>query len=180
MSNSIIGILKNGGVGVLLTDTLYGLVGQALNKKTVNRIYKIKGRNDKKPLIILISSMEDLKIFGIIIDDKIKKRLKNFWPGPVSVILPCQIKKLEYLRRGTETLAFRLPNKRSLLEVIKNTGPLVAPSANPEGWPPAVNIKEAKLYFGDKVDFYIKGSRPKNKPSTLIKIDKGRVTVLRK
>ncbi|PJE73633.1 MAG: threonylcarbamoyl-AMP synthase [Candidatus Terrybacteria bacterium CG10_big_fil_rev_8_21_14_0_10_41_10] len=180
MSNSIIEILKNGGVGVLLTDTLYGLVGPALNKKTVNRIYKIKGRNDKKPLIVLISSTEDLKIFGIIIDDKIKKQLKNFWPGPVSVILPCQIKKLEYLHRGIETLAFRLPNKRSLLEVIKKTGPLAAPSANPEGLPPAQNIKEAKLYFGDKVDFYIKGSQPKNKPSILIKIDKGRVIVLRK
>jgi L-threonylcarbamoyladenylate synthase len=172
--------LKNGGVAVLLTDTLYGLVGQALNKKTVARIYKIKDRNSKKPLIILIYSIKDLKLFGIKVNDGLKKDLKKFWPGPVSIILPCPIKKFEYLHRGTKTLAFRIPRKNSLIKILKKTGPLVAPSANPENLPPAQNITEAKKYFGKNVDFFLNGPKSKNKPSKLIKIHAGNIEFIRK
>jgi len=69
----IIKILKEGGIGVLPTDTIYGLVGSALNKETVEMIYKIRKREKTKPFIILISSPKDLKIFEI----KIKPFQKN-------------------------------------------------------------------------------------------------------
>jgi L-threonylcarbamoyladenylate synthase len=180
MDNKVVKILQNGGVGVLLTDTLYGLVGRAFNKNTVGRIYKIKKRNKKKPLIILISRVENLKMFGIEIDSKLKEYLKKFWPGPTSIILPCKIKKFEYLHCGTKTLAFRLPKKNALIKILKKTGPLVAPSANPENLPPAQNIKEAKKYFGNSVDFYLKGGRPSNKASTVIKISNGNIETFRK
>lgn len=180
MDNQIVKILKIGGVGVLLTDTLYGLVGQALNKRTVARIYKIKGRNNKKPLIILISSLKDLTRFGIKIDNKINKSLKSFWPGPVSIILPCPVKKFKYLHRDTKTLAFRLPKKNTLIKILKKTGPLVAPSANPEGQQPAQSIEEAKKYFGDNVDFYLTGVKSKCKPSTIIKVNNGGFEIIRK
>ena len=64
-------ILKEGGIGVLGTDTLYGLVGLALSPKAVERIYKIKERDTAKPLIILISSWEDLKLFKVKADKKL-------------------------------------------------------------------------------------------------------------
>lgn len=180
MDNQEIKILKGGGVGVLLTDTLYGLVGQAQNKKAVAKIYKIKGRNEKKPLIILISSIKTLGLFGVKIDKQTQKALENFWPGPVSVILPCCLKKFEYLHRGTCTLAFRMPNKKSLVEIIKKTGPLVAPSANPEGMPPAKNVTEARSYFGSGADFYVRGGKPKNKPSAIFSIKSGDMKIIRK
>lgn len=180
MKNQIIKILKTGGVSVLLTDTLYGLVGQALSKKTVARIYKIKGRNSNKPLIILVSSVNDLSFFGIKIDNQTRDALENFWPGPVSAILPCPLKKFEYLHRGTKTLAFRFPKKKSLIGIIEKTGPLVAPSANLEGMPPAKNITEAKGYFGCDIDFYSRGVRPAKKPSIIIKISNGRIEIIRK
>jgi len=179
MDNQVIKILQTGGVGVLLTDTLYGLVGSALNKKTVARIYKLKYRQNHKPPIVLIASIEDLKIFGIEINNGIKESLKNIWPGPVSVILPCPYKKFEYLHRGTKTLAVRWPDKKSLINILKKTGPLVAPSANVEGLPHAKNIKEAKNYFNDEVDFYVAQSGTKNKPSRIIRIDKDGIVVLR-
>lgn len=164
----IIRILKNGGIGVMPTDTIYGLVGSVFSKKTVERIYKIKKRNKKKKLIVLISSISNLKKFGIQYPNKLEyvSMLKKIWPGKVSVILG--------------DTAFRLPAKKSLIEIIKKTGPLVAPSANPEGRKPAKNIIEAKKYFGDKVDFYLSGGMIKGKPSALIKIDKnGKIKILR-
>jgi L-threonylcarbamoyladenylate synthase len=174
-----INILKNGGVGVLLTDTLYGLVGQALNEEVVTRIYGIKDRSGAKPTIILISNISELTLFDIKIDENLQPILGKYWPGPVSIILPCQLGKFKYLHRGTETLAFRLPKKKDLIKLIEQTGPLVAPSANPEGLPPAHNIEEARKYFGDKVDFYLEGGTPLNKPSTIIKINDGKEEIVR-
>lgn len=160
------------------TDTLYGLVGSALNKKTVERIYKLKSRDPKKPMIVLIGSLHDLKFFGVRhVSDTC---LTPFWPGKVSVILPCSLPEFFYLHRGAKTLAFRLPKPKWLRDLLKRTGPLVAPSANPEGMKPAQNIKEARGYFGESVDFYIDAGKLSGKPSTLIKIESKKMAVLRK
>ena len=180
ISKDAVEILKAEGIGVIPTDTLYGLVGQALSKKTVEKMYTLKGRNIKKPFIILLSSINDLKLFNIKLDSETKSVLKEIWPGKVSVILPCSSKKFSYLHRGKNTLAFRIPKKPSLRKLLEKTGPLVAPSANREGLKPAATIKEAKAYFGDKVDFYLSEGKKESSPSTLIEIKKGKIIIKRK
>lgn len=175
----IIKILKRGGIGVLPTDTLYGLVGSALIPETVKRIYKVRKRDLKKPMIILIDNHKDLDLFGIDVDSKIKTALKKFWPGRVSIIFPCPFKKFKYLHRETQSLAFRLPKNQNLIKILKKTGPLVAPSANPEGLNPALTIKKAKDYFGDKVDFYLDVGERNVPPSKVIKIEQDEIVVLR-
>lgn len=181
MNKNITQLLKNEGVGVLGTDTIYGLVGSALSKKTVERIYQLKKRAPSKPFIILISSIEDLKLFEINFDHDPQtiNHLQSLWPNPVSVILPCKDKKFKYLHRETKTLAFRIPNKLNLLEILKQTGPLVAPSANPEGLPPTQTIKEAKKYFGDNIDFYLDEGKIISQSSTLIEIKNNKINILR-
>lgn len=182
---SVSAILSRSGVGVLPTDTLYGVVGSACNPSTVRRIYRLRRRNPKKPMIILVGSIYDLKRFGVRITPATRKILQTVWPGKVSVVLEISGKrqaigkKLTYLHRGTGTLAFRLPKPRWLRSLLQKTGPLVAPSANFEGKPPARTVREAKKYFGDKVDFYIDAGQLTSKPSTLIKIEKGKTVVLR-
>jgi len=175
----LISLIKNGGVGILPTDTLYGLVGLTSNKKTVARIYRLKKRTPLKPCIILISSISDLKNFSVKINPKDKKLLTKIWPGKVSIVLPCSSKKFFYLHRGTKSLAFRLPKKKILIQILKKTGPLLAPSANWEGFLPAKNITEAKKYFGDKIDFYVNGGKLKSKPSTIVLLNNGKIKVLR-
>ena len=172
-------ILKNGGIGVIPTDTIYGIVGSALNKKTVERIYKLRRRNLKKPMIVLIGSINDLKLFGIKTNLKIKRILSKIWPNKVSVILPCKDKKFSYLHRGADSLAFRFPKNKKLISFLKKTGPLVAPSANWEGCKSSKTIKEAQKYFQDNVDFYIDSGIKKSSPSTLIEIDNGEVIIIR-
>lgn len=180
MKIDIYTILKRGGVGILPTDTLYGLVGSAFSKKAVARIYKLKKRNSKKPLIVLIGSFRDLVRFGVKPDAKTLKILRSVWPGKISVILPCRNKKFQYLHRGTNTLAFRLPAKKSLRMLLRETGPLVAPSANPEGLPPARTICEAKKYFDNAVDFYVDGGTLRSLPSTVLQLQKGVPMIKRK
>jgi L-threonylcarbamoyladenylate synthase len=171
--------LKKGSVAVMPTDTIYGILGSALDKKTVEKIYEIRQRNSQKPFIIFISSQEDLDIFKIKINKKIETVLKRVWPGKVSVILPCPSAKFHYLHRGTKSLAFRLPKNKKLLELLKYTGPLVAPSANPEGFPPAKTIAEAKKYFRKKVDLYVDGGEIESRPSRLIRFTNGEIEILR-
>ena len=106
-------ILLNGGIGVMPTDTIYGIIGRALNEKTVERIYTIRKRMPSKPMIILISSFDDLKLFDVYPNTKTETKLNEIWPGKVSVVLPLENnfaqEKFYYLHRGTNTLAFRLP-----------------------------------------------------------------------
>lgn len=179
MNKKIADIIKKGGVGIFPTDTLYEIVGSAFSRNTVERIYNLKKRDLNKPFIVLISSLVDLESFGIRIDEKTAKILEKFWPGKVSIILPCDNPKFEYLHRGTKSLAFRMPNEKELIKFLKETGPLVAPSANIQNFSPAKNIKEAKEYFGDAVDFYEDGGILDCEPSTVIKIDNGEIVILR-
>lgn len=172
--------IKKGYIGVIPTDTIYGLVGFALLPETVERIYKVRKRSPDKPFIILISSIEDLKIFNIELNKNVLDILIKVWPGKITVILPCLENKFEYLHRGTNKLALRFPDKPDLIELIKNTGPIVAPSVNFEGEFPAKNIEEAKKYFSKDVDFYVDEGDLISEPSTIIEIKDGEIVLIRK
>ncbi len=174
-------LLKEGAVGILPTDTIYGIVGRALNKKTVEKIYSLKKRNKSKPMIILISGLSDLAIFSVRIKEwQIKSLQKmNFKKKPISFILPCRNDKFRYLHRGRESLAFRIPVlNKTLLEIISISGPLVAPSANIEGFPPSKTIKEARRYFGNQA-FYLDGGELLSHPSKLINLTSNPPKILR-
>jgi len=172
-------ILLEGKVAVIPTDTIYGLSSQALSETAVEKIYQIKQRKTSKPMIILIADIEDLALFGIETDEKVKKILEKVWPGKVSAILPCSSAKFHYLHRGANTLAFRLPARADLRELIKATGPLISTSANLERSFPASTIEEVKKYFGGQVNIYIDEGRLNSIPSTLIWFKNGEPVVLR-
>lgn len=174
-------ILKKDGVGILPTDTLYGLVGSIFSKKAVNKIYKIKNRDKNKPLIVLISSIDQLNLFNIKLNEDEFIFLDQVWPNKISVILPCKLKKWEYIHRCKESIAFRMigPRNKNLFNLIEKVGPLVAPSANKETEKPVETIIQARKYFGGDVDFYINGGLKKSKPSTLITFEKNKIIILR-
>lgn len=175
-------ILLQEKIAVIATDTLYGIVGRALSKTVVERIYEVKGRDEGKPFIILIPDSEALKDFGIVLSVVDKQKVESLWPGPVTVILPLPQEASErftYLHRGSNTLAFRMPNKNDLIDILKKTGPLVAPSANPQGKMPATTIDEAREYFGNMVDYYQDAGTVHSLPSTIIALEKGEVVVIR-
>ena len=161
------------------TDTLYGIVAAARNKEAVERVYRIRKRSPEKPSIILIASLADLSLFSIRLSVRMKHLVSRFWPGPVSIILPCTAQKYSYLHRGTKTLAIRLPNSQPLRALIVQTGPLIAPSANPEGEPPATTSARARKYFGSSVDCYVDGGKKESAPSSIIGMRGNSITVIR-
>jgi L-threonylcarbamoyladenylate synthase len=167
-------LINNGSVGVLPTDTVYGLVAKASNEKSVARLYELKSR-EQKPGTVIAASIDQLVNLGI--KRRYLKAVEQFWPGAVSVEIPHQI---DYLSQGTGRQAFRIPNDEELLALLEKTGPLQTSSANLPGEPPANTIAEARSYFGDKVDFYLDGGDLSNRePSTIIRIVDDAIEIVR-
>lgn len=171
--------LKNGAVAVIPTDTIYGIVGPAKNPSVVEKIYRLRKRASSKPMIILAASIDQIKDLGVKINLKQAGILNKLWPDKISVVIDCKLKKLHYLHRGKNSLALRIPDNKFLRDLLKITGPLVAPSANFEGEKPSEDISDAKQYFKDNIDFYIDGGKLKSIPSTVAKIEKLNLAVLR-
>lgn len=173
-------LLRSGGIGVMPTDTVYGVVASARNREAVARLYRLRRAAPSKPFIILLPSSRVLHAFSISPTPLQQRFLQGIWPGKVSVIFPVQNRKLRYLHRGAGTLAFRVPASRRLRRLLLKTDSLVAPSANTEGRPPARSIKEARAYFGKQVDFYESaGACLGQTPSTILSLVSGRPRVVR-
>lgn len=171
-SDTLIEILARGGCAVIPTDTIYGIVAAAWNQEAVERVYSIKGRSPQKPCIILIDNAAKMRDFGVS-NEHIEKVLSYAAPTPTSFIVPISRDDLEYLDRGTHTLAFRIPRPDALHHLLIRTGPLIAPSANPEGLQPASTIDEARAYFKEAVGAYSDGGTLEGRPSALIDIETG-------
>lgn len=172
-------IIKDGGVVITKTDTIYGFLADATKPESVERIYQIKQRELEKPFIILIPDSKFLDSFTAFKNEKGEKILNK---KGITVLFKLQRPDdFAYLHRGTKKLAFRVPDEQEFLNFLKELDrPVVAPSANPSGLEPARNIKEAIGYFGDKVDLYIdRGEVEANVPSTIVEIDNGKIKILR-
>jgi L-threonylcarbamoyladenylate synthase len=168
---------KSGTIGVIPTDTVYGLVARAADERAVSRLYELKKRDDK-PGTVIAASLEQLEELGL--KHRYLKAVEQFWPGAVSVIIPAADPKLAYLHKGKMSLAVRIPDDKKLQKVLKQTGPLVTSSANQPGEPVATTIQKARDYFGDQVDFYSDGGDlSKRQPSTIIRIIDDAIEVLR-
>lgn len=150
---NVVRLLKGGSVGIIRTDTLYGFVARADDEVAVNRVYHVKDRNETKSPIVIIGDISQL--FDTPTDAQVEL-LKTVWPGKVSVILPSAEAPV-WIRRDNASVAYRLPDYPDLQAVLQETGPLIAPSANPEAHVPAMSVDEAIDYFGDQVDFYVDG-----------------------
>lgn len=151
-----ISVLKRGGLVVMPTDTVFGILASAVLKESVQKLYGVRNRDLDKPCIVLCTDIGQLNDLGVAIGEEKLKALSLMWPNPVSVVLPFDNER-DYLHRGTRTLAVRIPKDLELRDFLKQTGPLLAPSANTQGQKIASNLYEAKAYFGDKVDFYMDG-----------------------
>lgn len=146
--------LLDRGVGVVRTDTLYGLVALMRNKEAVEKVYVLKGRTVTKPCIILVAHQSDIPFD----QEKLSRVYAEAQGMSTTVVVPVSDQP-DWLTRGGNSLAYRVPEKRELRELIEEIGPIIAPSANPEGLAPARDIDEARAYFGNQVDCYVDEGR---------------------
>jgi L-threonylcarbamoyladenylate synthase len=178
--SKVVEILQQKGIAVLPTDTVYGVMTSIFNQEGQKTIYKLKSRNDRKPLILLSHNTELIKQF-VIFPKKIEEIIKDFWPGQLTLILPTtEIGKI--LTGGRDNLGVRIPNCKILLDIMKlHNFPLMSTSANISGEKSAKDAKLALKYFNNKVNMIVDDGKCKfSFESTVIDMVKFPYIVIRK
>lgn len=152
-----VSVLKNSGIVIFPTETVYGIGADAFNLAAVNKIFEIKGRAKDNPLIFHVSSITMVENLAHI-NRLAKKIIKTFWPGPLTLVLKSKIdKKYSF---GLETVAVRMPENYIALRLIESLeSPIVAPSANISGKPSSTDFAHVYNDFNGKVDCIIDGGK---------------------
>lgn len=165
---ALIDVLHNDGVGVLLTDTVYGIVGRAQSVAAAERVIEAKGRK-YKPGTLIAANVQQLAALGMPWHHL--KVAEHFWPGAVSVVIPAG-PELGYIHLGKDSIVVRVPDKPELLSLLEKVGPLLTTSANLPDEPMISTIDEAQKLFGRRLNFYVDGG-PVSTPvaSTIIRIE---------
>ncbi len=160
--------LKNGAVGVLPTDTVYGLVARAADETAVRKLYATKQR-ESQPGTIIAADIKQL--VGLGFNEDQLRTASRYWPARLSVVLDASSVPA-YLKHVRIDLPVRIPDNKALRRLLSKTGPLMTTSANAPGEPTAGTLVEAEAYFGEDVDFYTDGGDLRgNPPSTIIGFD---------
>ena len=172
-------VLKSGGVIAFPTDTFYGLGANPFNKTAVDKIYEIKGRESKKPLILLIESPAKLEFLVEEPSKDSAKLIETFWPGPLTILFKPKSTIPKNITTGL--IGIRQPGNsitRKLLSSLDH--PLTAPSANLNGENPATTAEEVELHLGKKLDLILDaGVCNGGKPSTLVDATQKPVRLIR-
>ncbi|MFT5207968.1 MAG: L-threonylcarbamoyladenylate synthase [Candidatus Omnitrophota bacterium] len=174
-------LLRSGQVGAMPTETVYGLAANALDVNAVGRIFHAKKRPITDPLIVHIVSIKDVNMIASEVPDPIKKLMKRFWPGPLTVVLPKRKEVPNLVTAGLDTVAIRMPSHPIARQLIKTTGfPLAAPSANHFGRTSITGAAAVEEEFGDDISFVLDGGDCAiGLESTILKYDDGKIIILR-
>ena len=174
-------ILREGGLVAFPTETVYGLGADALNSQAAAKIYAAKGRPSDNPLIVHIADTEDLKRIAAKIPEKAGILAEAFWPGPLTMIFP----KTDAVPYGTtgglDTVAVRMPNHKIALELIRQSGVLIAaPSANTSGRPSPTKAEHVQEDLDGRIEMILDGGPVGiGLESTIVDLSEGVPTILR-
>jgi L-threonylcarbamoyladenylate synthase len=163
-------IISNGGLIAFRTDTFYGLGVDPLNAGAVAKIRALKGREDSKPILLLISDMDQLQRFVGDQTSVFEEMAAAHWPGPLTLVGVAKPELPIELTAGTRTIGVRLPNDQDVRALVRACGgALTATSANVSGGPPARTAKEVADYFPTGIDLIIDGGEvAATEPSTVL------------
>ncbi|HFI0403949.1 TPA: L-threonylcarbamoyladenylate synthase [Streptococcus suis] len=145
-------ILENGGAVVLPTETVYGLFAQALNEEAVNRVYQLKQRPRDKAMNLNVSNLNDIYFFSQNPPHYLEKLYNRFMPGPLTIILKANENIPFWVNSGLDTVGFRLPKHEKTLRLIRETGPLIGPSANVSGQESGKEFTKVLSQFSEKLE----------------------------
>lgn len=177
-------ILENDGVIAFVTDTVWGLGCLPESEKAVKRIYEIKRRESKKPLILM--SDEVYNLFDYVknpVEKNAQRLIKDYFPGALTLVVEKSPKTPDYLTSGMKTVGIRIPDNKIFAEICRSLDKrvLATTSANISGEPPALSYEEALSYIGEKVDFVVPdyGYKAKGLASTVVGFNEGEPIIFR-
>lgn len=177
------GALRQGGVIVYPTDTLYGLGADALSDEAVAKVYAIKGRDENKPMHAVFADMQMIEEYAEL-NDIARKLMEEFLPGPLTLVLKKRAHVTSGIAKNIETIGIRMPDSEFCIELAKSFGkPYTTTSANKVGMPSEPTVEKILEQFGkekEMVDLALDaGVLPLSAPSTVVNVVSGVPSVLR-
>jgi L-threonylcarbamoyladenylate synthase len=161
--------IGRGDLVVVPTDTVYGIGADAFSPAAVQRLLDAKGRGRQSPPPVLVPGIPTLDALAERVPEEVRALVAEFWPGPLTIILPAQPSLAWDLGETGGTVALRMPDNRIALELLSETGPMAVSSANLTGQPAATTAQEAFDALGDSVEVYLEaGATPGSVPSTIV------------
>jgi L-threonylcarbamoyladenylate synthase len=155
-------IIKNGGLFVFPTETVYGVGALMSNRLAINKIYQLRKRPKNKALLILVSSFAMALKYIQKTSSQTKNNIEKLWPGPLTIIFKKRKNVPNFVTANQKTVAVRVPENKFLLALIKKIGqPIVAPSANLSGGKSPITAQETFKNFLNKVDLILDGGKTK-------------------
>lgn len=170
--------VRNGGLVVLPTDTVYGVGADAFDATAVQRLLDAKGRGRDMPPPVLISAAVTADALARTIPGYARALIEAFWPGPLTLVLPQQPSLAWDLGDTRGTVALRMPDHELTRALLERTGPLAVSSANLTGQPAALDAADADRMLGDAVEVVLDGGpSPRGEASTIVDAtgDQGRI-----
>lgn len=173
-------VIKNDGLVIYPTDTLYGLGVNALSEVAVKKVFEAKGRDFNKPISITCANLTEAKKYAKF-NSLALKLAKKLLPGPITFILQMKKSFPKMLTEGKDRIGIRIPDNKVALELVKRCKvPLTATSANISGGKNPITAEEAIKQIGDKVDLILDSGRCKyNKPSTVVEVTDNEIKIVR-
>lgn len=173
--------IKKGKIAIFPTETVYGIGTNALNENACAKIFEIKGRNNSKALIVLISNYKMLESIVTDINEIERKLMNKFWPGPLTIILKKKEIVPNVVTGGSNEVGVRMTSGEVAHFLVEKAGvPIVAPSANLSGEQTGTKIKIIIEEFSDKVDYIIDtGDIESDLTSTVVKVENNKIRILR-
>lgn len=171
--------LDNHGVIAFPTETVMGLGVYFDDFEAYNKLNRVKERPEDKPYSMMLKSPKDIEKYAYI-DDKTIKIINKFMPGPLTLLLKAKEGLPEWVTHGSGIIGIRVPDHNvslALLNAVEK--PLLVPSANKSGKPPAVTSKQVEEIFKNELDFIVSGEANLDKPSTILDLTKGEIVVVR-
>ena len=174
-------LLCQGGLVVFPTETVYGLGALASHEEAVRRVFEVKGRPPKNPLIVHIGERSQLKDLVRDIPAKAELLMDRFWPGPLTICFHKQDQVSDLITAGLPTVCVRCPSDPTAQALLRQVGePLVAPSANLSGKPSTTHFRDALAQLDDKGVSFLPGEEcPYGLESTVVDVTTERVRILR-
>ena len=178
--DKIVEIINSSGLVISPTDTVYGIMGDALNKESIKNVYDVKHRDYKKPLILLMSSIDMIKEYTLDISEDEMNLMKKFFPGCMTLLLRRNSKVDGMICNNGEYVGVRIPDNKDLLSIIEKLGrPVFSTSCNISGNDVVRSVDEIDEEIISKVDCIYDGGYIDSVSSTVVRIDNGKVVILR-
>ena len=168
--------INNNQVVGIPTETVYGIGVNPYSQEAVDKLFELKGRDEDKPLSILVSSYYDLQKLDVV--STIPEIIELYWPGPLTIVVETTKEFADGV--GTKTplsIGVRVPDNQLTIELLKITGPLAVTSANRSGENDIISNIEAQKIFGENIAEYLEGDAVHGSGSTIIdfRVDGGEI-----